>query len=407
MNVNLFRGVLLSAVLVVGCTTSPNTPVLTDAESAFLASTAESARYTAMAARGAAFYTAATTPVGATKIAIGGVTASSVRSDYFRLAYVTDGNWSSAWGPASTDTAPTLTFNLAGCYNLSGIATKVDVGVTFDVQVREAGGAWTTIATGLDPQDGVKDYLALNGAAADEARLLFKAPTLSKVLVCEVEWFGTPCVTATPTPTPTPTVVPTATPTVTPTATPTVTPTATPTVTPTATPRPECGVYATFTQGGWGNNPAGNNPGRFLHTNFTALTGGQLVIGVGNTITFTSAQAITTFLPAGGTPGTLSASLVNPTGDTSGGVLAGQLTALELNLLKNPGLANVTIETGAFAGMTIGEFHLLAETAFGGNLSVLPAGATLSTVNDQASRVNEFFNGGDGRTPDGTVFGCP
>jgi hypothetical protein len=222
MNVNLFRGVLLSAVLVVGCTTSPNAPALTDAESAFLASTAASARYTAMAGRGAAFYTAATTPVGATKLAIGGVSASSVRSDYFRLAYVTDGNWSSAWGPAASDTAPTLTFDLAGCYNLSGIATKVDVGVTFDVQVREDGGAWTTIASGLDPQDGVKDYLALNGAAADEARLVFHAPDLSKVLVCEVEWFGTPCATPTPTPTPVPTPTPTVAPTPTPVPTPPV-----------------------------------------------------------------------------------------------------------------------------------------------------------------------------------------
>ena len=86
-------------------------------------------------------------------------------------------------------------------------------------------------------------------------------------------------------------------------------------------------------------------------------------------------------------------------------VLAGQLTALELNLLASPGLATVEILTGPFAGLTIGEFQLLAEQVLGGNTSVLPAGATLSSVNDQATAINEFFDGG--ASPDGVKFGCP
>jgi hypothetical protein len=180
--------------------------------------------------------------------------------------------------------------------------------------------------------------------------------------------------------------------------------TPTPTPTPVVTPPPSCGVFTGYTQGGWGAEPRGNNPGAFLTANFDAMTGGRLVIGAGKTITFTSAQAVIAFLPSGGPTGTLSASLTNPTGKTSAGVLAGQLTALELNLLAYPGLANVEIVSGAFAGMTIGEFHLMAEQAFGGNTSVLKAGVTLSTVNDQATQVNEFFD--NGRAPDGKTFRC-
>ncbi|MFN3432367.1 MAG: post-COAP-1 domain-containing protein, partial [Candidatus Sericytochromatia bacterium] len=124
---------------------------------------------------------------------------------------------------AATDRNPTLTFNLAGCYNLTGFATKVDAGTLIDVQVRVGTGEWTTIATGLDPVDATMDFLTLDGSQATEARLIFRATTSKPVLVCEVEWFGTPCVVTPPSPTPTP--VPTPTPTPVPTPTPTATPT--------------------------------------------------------------------------------------------------------------------------------------------------------------------------------------
>jgi hypothetical protein len=400
MTYKSFGAVLASACFLASCAAGPTAPSMTARESIFLANQGVSARYAEMSGQGEHFAIAATAPSGATRIAVGGVSCSSVRSDYFRLAYATDGNLSSAWGPAASDASPTLTFDLAGCYTLSGVAIKVDTGVTFDVQVRTEGSDWSTVSTGLDPQDAVLDYLALGGDQAEEARLVFHAAELSKVLVCEVQWFGQPC--ATPTPSPSPTATPTPTPTPVATPTPVVTPTPTPT--PVATPTPACGVFTGYTQGGWGAKPHGNNPAAFLAANFDTLTGGRLVIGAGKTLTFTSAQAVSAFLPSGGPTGTLNASLTNPTGKTSAGVLAGQLTALELNLLANPGLANVTINGGAFAGLTIGEFHLLAEQAFSGDMSALPNGASLSAVNDQATQVNEFFD--NGRAPDGKTFSC-
>jgi len=97
---------------------------------------------------------------------------------------------------------------------------------------------------------------------------------------------------------------------------------------------PTDGGWATFTQGGWGAKPAGNNAGMLLHTNWDRVYGAAgLVVGSGDyTLTFTNAWAVTNFLPSGGTPKPLDRDYVDPKGKTTAGVLAGQVVALKLNV---------------------------------------------------------------------------
>ena len=90
----------------------------------------------------------------------------------------------------------------------------------------------------------------------------------------------------------------------------------------------ESSHFTTFTQGGWGAAPSGGNPGRLLADNFSGVyAAGYVKIGGTKYLKFTSASAITAFLPAGGTAGKLTATKTNPTTAT-GGVFAGQVLAL-------------------------------------------------------------------------------
>jgi hypothetical protein len=170
------------------------------------------------------------------------VTASTVRSDYFRLAYATDGNTHSAWGPSGLDVAPSLTFRLSQPTRLSAVVVKLSpVGVVMDVAVRRGGGEWAAIATGLAPAAyETMSRVSLPAAEADEVRVTFRGVASSKLLVCEVHWFGTAVSGALPTPAPTetPPAQPTEAPTPAATATPTAVPTATPTAEPTLAPTP-------------------------------------------------------------------------------------------------------------------------------------------------------------------------
>lgn len=173
------------------------------------------------------------------------VTASTVRNDYFRLAYATDGNTHSAWGPSSLDVAPSLTFRLGETMRLSAVVVKISpVGVLMDVSVRRGGGAWEAIATGLAPAAyETMSRVSLPAAEADEVRVTFRGVESSKLFVCEVHWFGAPVMGPLPTPTASPTDEPTSVPTELPTSQPTETPTplatATAAVIPTAPPTPE------------------------------------------------------------------------------------------------------------------------------------------------------------------------
>lgn len=159
--------------------------------------------------------------------------------------------------------------------------------------------------------------------------------------------------------------------------------------------------FATYTQGGWGAVPKGNNPGAILSRNWTTVYGSSaLVIGGNYTMKFSSPSAITGYLPAGGTPGVLKKNYTNPT-STEAGVFGGQVTALRLNVdfsikgITQPGLASLKIAPGnKFAGYTVAQLLSLAQQVLGGNLSALPAGCSVSDLNNAADRINNNFDGG-------------
>ncbi len=106
----------------------------------------------------------------------------------------------------------------------------------------------------------------------------------------------------------------------------------------------DCGDFKTFTQGGWGANPNGNNPVFICRIIsilrlLPALQVGDLDSGAAFAdnlagdwaALFTSSNAIRIYLPDGSTGGALNTDLVDPT-STPAGVLAAQTLALTLNV---------------------------------------------------------------------------
>ncbi len=167
--------------------------------------------------------------------------------------------------------------------------------------------------------------------------------------------------------------------------------------------------HETFTQGGWGSKPCGNNPGKVLANGFAKCYPKGVEIGIagsgGHSLLFTSAKAIEEFLPTGGTPGKLAKDETNPKDKTAAGVLAGQVLALRLNvdfsakgLIPGGNSALGTLELkgtgyGSIDGKTVAQVLALAETALGGG--ALPAGLTYSGLNDLVTNLNEAFDDGN------------
>lgn len=183
-----------------------------------------------------------TTTTASAVIPIKQVTASSTRNSYFSVAYLTDGNLHSAWSPAATDAAPSLTLDLGATSRLSGIGLKLsEADVTVDVAVA-SNGTWKTVATGLAPETATLSDLSFAACQGDRVKLTFKGPDVAKLLVCEVEVRGTKV--AGPTPSTAPSASPTAAPSAVPSAQPTSSamPTASPSAMPTTMPTKEpCG----------------------------------------------------------------------------------------------------------------------------------------------------------------------
>lgn len=115
------------------------------------------------------------------------------------------------------------------------------------------------------------------------------------------------------------------------------------------------GDYCTYTQGGWGATPNGNNPASLLANNFGAVYSGGVEVGIigagGFSMKFTSASAVAAYLPAGGPggPSILTSDLVNPT-STSSRVFGGQVLALQINVdFSDAGVTNNA--TGKFGDL--------------------------------------------------------
>lgn len=164
--------------------------------------------------------------------------------------------------------------------------------------------------------------------------------------------------------------------------------------------------FTTFTQGGWGSS-SNSTPGKIRDLYFSTVFPSGLTVGGNFTIKLTSATAVKNYLPDGNTPATLTQNYIDPT--TSINVLAGQLTALKLNVYfdaagkigtNSTDLGALAIATGPFTGMTVNAFLSLAEQALGGGSL---SGFTFSQYNDAATAINENFDNG---TVDNGFLSC-
>jgi len=164
------------------------------------------------------------------------------------------------------------------------------------------------------------------------------------------------------------------------------------------------GQFRTQTQGGWGTECKGNNPGCYRDDNFDDAFGAELVVGDvgGFTAEFTDSSAVADLLPTGGTAAAFDQNYVDPV-STSAGVFAGQVTALSLNVgfdLNDPafGASSTNLEdlivvdnTSACFEMTVGEILDEANLA----ISDQASDPSLSDLNDCVSDINENFVDGD------------
>ncbi|MCF6130748.1 hypothetical protein [Flavobacterium wongokense] len=167
------------------------------------------------------------------------------------------------------------------------------------------------------------------------------------------------------------------------------------------------GQFTTFTQGGYGTECHGGNPGCYRDAHFASAFPNGVVIGcvAGNTLTFTSSAAIAAYLPAGTGPAVLTSSAVNPT--NTRGVLSSQILALTLSVgfdaadpnfsASNTSLGSLIIASGPFAGTSISAFLQIANNVLGGCSNAY----TPSAINAVATALNENFD--DGNTDNGYV----
>ena len=138
-----------------------------------------------------------------------------------------------------------------------------------------------------------------------------------------------------------------------------------------------CSGFKTYTQGGYGAPPSGNNPGTYVTQKFALAFPSGLTVGCNKTLKLTSAQAVIDFLPSGGTPVALVSNLVNPT--TYSNTLAGQVVTLKLSLVfdaydqnfspSSSLLGNLIIGSGTFTGWNVTQLMNEANKVLGGCVS--------------------------------------
>lgn len=162
--------------------------------------------------------------------------------------------------------------------------------------------------------------------------------------------------------------------------------------------------FRTQTIGGWGSNPKGNNPGTYLHENFDQLTirTDAVTIGAGDlTLTFTSAEAITAFLPASGSPAALTETFIDPTKKDIRNTFASQILALTISTsfdaviedysASTLSLGTMVVAEGAMAGLSVTQVLAEANQLLAG----LESQYTISQANATISKINEAYVDGE------------
>jgi len=159
--------------------------------------------------------------------------------------------------------------------------------------------------------------------------------------------------------------------------------------------------YCSFTPGGWGAPPNGNNIAQTLYQYFPAVYPKGAVIGGSSPYfsnTLTSASAVTTYLPDGGTPGLFTKNYTNPS-STSAAEFGTQVTALQFNVdfsskgYIKPGFSSLKVASGPLAGLTTTQVLALAEAAVSGNTSVLnPYSITVAQLTSILGGINGNYD---------------
>jgi len=192
------------------------------------------------------------------------------------------------------------------------------------------------------------------------------------------------------------------------------------------------GDLCSFTQGGWGTDCNGNNPGCRRDKWFDTVFPSGVSIGDPDGIDadgdfallFTSSQAVEDFLPATSTPDLLDADATDPT-SSSAGVFAGQLLAATLNVAFDDAgalddckertdlkLADLLLIGGVdpdLIGWSVKDLLGLGNAAISGALGAGPfdidgdtnPDVTISDISDALKVVNENFD--DGTTNNGNL----
>ena len=183
------------------------------------------------------------------------------------------------------------------------------------------------------------------------------------------------------------------------------------------------GDFVTFTQGGWGTECKGGNPGCLRDEHFDSVYPNGVILGDQDgpdgdgkyALLFTNSLAVQDFLPAGKSPGVLDADQTNPQ-HSSAGVFAGQLLSATLSVdfdaagVFDSMKADDTIHLGdlVFAkgvdsdliGMTVSEVIHLSNKVISGDLAALDLDndgdddVSVSGLSDALDAVNNNFDGG-------------
>jgi hypothetical protein len=163
-----------------------------------------------------------------------------------------------------------------------------------------------------------------------------------------------------------------------------------------------CTGFHTQTQGGWGTDAKGKNPGTYRDANFAGAFPNGVTIGCsgGNTLILTSSAAVDAFLPSGSTPSVLPAGALKDPGGSYNNVLAAQLVTAVLNVgfdAYDPDFSSNSIHTGdlfittgIFAGKTVNQLIAEANAVIGGCAST----HTPSELNDALTSFNENYDNG-------------
>jgi hypothetical protein len=151
------------------------------------------------------------------------------------------------------------------------------------------------------------------------------------------------------------------------------------------------GDMETYSQATWGDSSSA--AGATLISTFNSFYPGDLVVGGTNQLRFTDSSTVFSYLPATGSPGALTNSIVDPI-TTSAGDFGGEVTALKLNIEHSSQfgnaapLASLTICALAtlptMNGQTVAQFLAVANHVLGGGSSTITA--------SQAAALARFIN---------------